>query len=426
VGLVEYNGYGTVRTEFPGGEYSSDVFAHSWQAFLFGRPLAIANHHFDTQFPMSDIIDRNVPVSEDPNLPYLASFQLAWLIGDIVDDAVSVRGVPYSRIQEHDRALAKWLENLPQDLNMDEYQLSRALLPNSPLHVRRIAVQSLCIRAQFYHIRLTLHRPYATPQSRQAQTTCQDSNGATAPTHESFDRAITSASRLIHLVTQSSQELISQAAFSIPMHIFWGTSHIFSAAVFFSFQLIWNPSQPFRADIARVIYVLEALQAAGSVPIPLAEKGLRILRALAPLYEEEMDEKRKNECIALVRRLAYPCHDSPVYPRYPSTSPQYLHTPSPLSVGQPPYGVHPPPLHPVAPPIPPQRYADGVTPYPVNSSEEALWSSGLGLDSTEWGTFISFIFLLNSSSRVTESGRFMNNVLQKPGGSRIGPSNGLP
>lgn len=137
-----------------------------------------------------------------------------------------------------------------------------------------------------------------------------------------------------------------------------------------------------------MIYVFEALQSAGSVSIPHTEKALRILRALAPLYEEEMDDKRKNECIALVRRLAYPCYDSPVYPRYPTTSPQYLHTPSPVMVVQPPYGAHPQPLHPAAAPLPPQRYADGVTPYPVNSSEEALWSSSLGLDSTEWGTSI--------------------------------------
>ena len=132
---------------------------------MFGRPLAFASHHFDTQLP--SYCDPAVDKTGRLYLPNIALFRLAHILGDIIDDAVSVRPVPYDSIQANDRALTRWMEDLPVELDLDEYRVARSLAsPNTP--TRRLGVQSVCVRASYYHIRFTLHRPYVTNPSNSA------------------------------------------------------------------------------------------------------------------------------------------------------------------------------------------------------------------------------------------------------------------
>ena len=92
---------------------------------MFGRPLVIASHHFDTQLP--SYCDPALDKTGRLYLPNIALFRLAFILGDIMDDAVSVRPVPYERIQANDRALAQWFDSMPQELDMDEYRVARSL-----------------------------------------------------------------------------------------------------------------------------------------------------------------------------------------------------------------------------------------------------------------------------------------------------------
>jgi hypothetical protein len=300
------------------------------------------------------------------------------------------------------------MASFPPDLDLDDTDLARGLSPPSPVAARRRAVQSLCLRAQMHHVRFTLHRPFTTPQIRQA----------VGP--HSFDTAVSAADKLIQLINQArpeylvntslvcSRSLSSKHSVDLifpsqlnPGHVFWGGYHMFAAAIFLAFQLILQPDQPgtalFRADIQRAMSVLENL--AGGISV--AAKALKILQALVPLYEgTPLDENQRGSHIAVVRRLAFPCHDSPVYPRpmmtgdspaNPSHSPTNSMSPGGVLNGTPsgPHAVLPPPSH-----LHAQYYE--LAPYPVNSSAEALWSSCLGLDSSEWGAFLSSLYVILS------------------------------
>lgn len=214
-----------------------------------------------------------------------------------MDDAVSFRAVPYSSIQESDRLLAQWEETLPQELVMDEYRIARSL--GSPVtSIRRQGVQSVIIRTAYYHIRFTLHRPYAHIPS-------------------SLETAVGAAGKLIVLVGQTRPDFLSNTALAVPGHMNWGPFHVFSAAMFFSFQLISHPDQPagklFRENIKKAIACLEQ-----SRWMPVGDKALTILRALAPLYEEELEhelveerERKKAEVLNVVKTLAFPYQDTP-------------------------------------------------------------------------------------------------------------------
>jgi hypothetical protein len=126
---------------------------------MFGRPITIASHHFDTQLPSycDPAIDKNGRLY----LPNIALFKLAFILGDIMDDAVSVRPVPYESVLANDRALAQWMDNLPTELDLDEFRVARSLASSNAAQ-RRLGVQSVIIRTSYYHIRFTLHRPYAS------------------------------------------------------------------------------------------------------------------------------------------------------------------------------------------------------------------------------------------------------------------------
>ncbi|KAJ6627401.1 fungal-specific transcription factor domain-containing protein [Mycena sp. CBHHK59/15] len=280
------------------------VLLERWQAFMFGRPITISSHHFDTQLP--SYCDPTVDKTGRLYLPNIALFRLAFILGDIMDDAVSVRPVPYDSVEANDRALMQWMDNLPPELDLDEYRLARNLA-SSNMAVRRLGVQSVVVRTSYYHIRFTLHRPYANTNANMVKTP-----GSELPkSAKSLEIAVNAADKLITMTGQSRPESLS-----VPGHMNWGPSHCFSAAMFFSFQLIANSDQPganlFRSSIRKAMATLE--QSRG---VPVADKGYDILQSLAPLYSvdfpcesAETREKEKAKILGIVRKLAFPYHDS--------------------------------------------------------------------------------------------------------------------
>ncbi|KAG8842519.1 hypothetical protein FRB96_005331 [Tulasnella sp. 330] len=298
-----------------------------WQAFLFGRPIGIANHHFDTQYPMeepsstSDTMSQ-ITVASNPLLAFLQFFRLVHLMGDIMDDATSIRPVSHDRIMHHDRALDQLLRTLPPDMDVDEVFIARSLAASNPLEAKRLAAQSIVHRSALHHVRFTLHRPFVTGKSSLSVPL--------AARQTSLDIATTAASSLINVVTQSSPDYCKPNSLGVPGHLSWGSFHAFAAAMFFTFQLIWKGDRPneeplpgagiFRENIRRVQRSLNSVRG----QVTLAGKAYTVLEALKPLWEDPeqggtgrydggMDDKRRMEVWARARTLAFPCHDSPLH-----------------------------------------------------------------------------------------------------------------
>ncbi|KAJ7873396.1 hypothetical protein B0H14DRAFT_2720565 [Mycena olivaceomarginata] len=368
------------------------VLLERWQAFTFGRPITISSHHFDTQLP--SYCDPSVDKS------------------DIMDDAVSVRPVPYDSVQANDRALTQWMDNLPAELDLDEYRLARNLA-SSNLATPPPGVQSVIVRTSYYHIRFTLHRPYANASINSKMTSGE-------------------LPKLITMTAQSRPDFITNTALAVPGHMNWGPFHCFSAAMFFSFQLIANPDQPgaslFRSSIRKAMATLE--QARGSA---VADKGYNILQSLAPLYSVEFPqqspdirEKEKARILSVVRKLAFPYHDSHD-PRRMGESPSgrgAASSPSNSnSVSPPMNGAHALPYHEglhnlssmrTAPPIytttqspdgpmrSPQQTQMSPTvvshPHYNSSYPSAIWGPAIGFGQSEWNQFLQ-ITSVNPSSR---------------------------
>lgn len=302
---------------------------------MFGRPLAICNHHFDTQFPSG--FDQSYDPTGRLHLPNVHLFRLAEAMGDIMDDAVSVRPVPYERVIAQDKILERWLQTMPPELDLDDYRLARALSSNV-LAIRRTGAQSLCFRIFFHHVRFTLHRPYASPWKPSPSNPIHDSRR-----QQSLETAINAADRLTLLVTQARPDFLANSSLAVPGHLHWGPFHAFSAAMFFSFQLVADPDQPganlFRSNVKRVMVVLEHLRG-----IAVADKAVSILQALVPLYDETStnglgahaspDERarKKSRVLSFVRKLAFPCHDSPTFVRAGSTGTALVRADSSVSV----------------------------------------------------------------------------------------------
>lgn len=261
---------------------------------MFGRPISIASHHFNTRLP--SYCDPAHDKHGRLYLPNIALFKLAFVLGDIMDDAVSFESVPYSSVQDKDKKLLQWYDDIPEELNQDEYRIARSLA-SPDTRVRRLGVQSVIIRTAYYHIRFTLHRPYSHVST-------------------SLSTAVGAAGSLITLVGQTRPDFLSNTALAVPGHMNWGPFHVFSAAMFFSFQLITHPDQPaaalFRDNIKKATGCLEQ-----SRWMPVADKALTILQALAPLYSDDFatespeDKKRKKaQVLKLVKTLAFPYQDA--------------------------------------------------------------------------------------------------------------------
>jgi hypothetical protein len=273
---------------------------------MFGRPIAIASHHFDTELP--SYCDPEVDPSGKLYEANVHLFRLAFILGDIMDDAVSLRPVPYKSVLAKDRILQEWWDTLPTELDIDDYTLV-GLLASSTTSKRRIGVQSVVVRLAFLHIRFAMHRPYASL-----------AHGETSKYTTSLEIAIKAADKLIMLSALARPEMLSQAALAVSGHMTWSPMHCFSAAMFFCFQIIDNPEQAgarlLRASVLRAITTLESFRG-----MRTAEKALDILRALGPLYTEEFlsdtpedRELKKQAVLPAVRRLQFPYLDSPNVP----------------------------------------------------------------------------------------------------------------
>ncbi|KAJ6516305.1 fungal-specific transcription factor domain-containing protein [Mycena sanguinolenta] len=422
------------------------VLLERWQAFMFGRPITISSHHFDTQLP--SYCDPSVDKTGRLYLPNIALFRLAFILGDIMDDAVSVRPVPYDSVQANDRALTQWMENLPPELDLDEYRLARNLASSNQA-TRRLGVQSVIIRTSYYHIRFTLHRPYAN-----ASMNTKTNGGELPKSAQSLEIAVNAADKLITMTSQSRPDFLTSSPVAVPGHMNWSPFHCFSAAMFFSFQLIANPDQPganlFRASVRKAMMTLE--QSRG---VAVADKGYDILQSLAPLYAAEFPlqstdvrEREKARILSVVRKLAFPYHDShdprragespsargaasspsnsnsvsppgmphalpapysdsirtvpqPLYPQSPDGTIR-----SPTVIGHHPHVGHMPTQQPgYTQAYPPQQgYAgDGprYTQYPHPVDEEAVWGSAIGFGASEWNQFLDVL----RPEQVTNPGR---------------------
>lgn len=285
---------------------------------MFGRPLVIASHHFDTQLP--SYCDPALDKTGRLYLPNFALFRLAFILGDIMDDAVSVRPVPYESIQANDRALTRWFEDMPHELDMDEYRVARSLASSDQAQ-RRFAVQSMIIRTSYYHIRFSLHRPYASANSTQTQSQ-SGRKGPTldpAKTAKSLEIAVSAADKL---VSMTRGDFLTNSSMAAPGHMNWGPFHCFSAAMFFAFQLVANPDQPganlFRANIRKAMTTIEQSRGAA-----VSDRAYDILNALSPLCSNEfvalppeMREKQQAQILSVVRKLAFPYYDSRDQRRY--------------------------------------------------------------------------------------------------------------
>ncbi|KAJ3485607.1 hypothetical protein NLJ89_g11886 [Agrocybe chaxingu] len=184
------------------------VLLERWQAFMFGRPISIASHHFDTQLP--SYCDPSLDKTGRLYLPNIALFRLAFILGDIMDDAVSVRPVPYENVQANDRALTQWMDNLPEELDLDEYRVARSLASTN-VAVRRLGVQSVIIRTSYYHIRFTLHRPYASASTSSPASSKSPATDS-AKSAQSLEIAVGAADKLITMVGQSRPDFLANSS----------------------------------------------------------------------------------------------------------------------------------------------------------------------------------------------------------------------
>ncbi|KAJ8585470.1 hypothetical protein M405DRAFT_853651 [Rhizopogon salebrosus TDB-379] len=261
------------------------ILLERWQAFMFGRLLAVASHHFDTTFPSVhySLTPTNTNGQTRLYAPNLALFRLVYILGDIMDSAISLRPVPYETVLSHDKHLTSWMESLPPELDLGEFGIARALASPDTV-VRRLGVQSIIIRTSYYHIRFTHRRPYAP---------------FTSPLLR-LDTAVGSADKLITLVDHARPDFLANASLAVPGHMSWGPFHVLSAATFFSFQFISNQNQPgtglFRVHIKKALGTLDLSRGQA-----VADRALDILGALQPLYEGRV--------LGLVKTLAFPYHD---------------------------------------------------------------------------------------------------------------------
>jgi hypothetical protein len=235
-------------------------------------------------------------------------FRFGFILGDILDDALSLRPVPYESVLAKDRFIQEWWDNLPTELDIDDYTVVN-FLSSSTTSKLRIAVQSVALRAACLHVRFAMHRPYASL-----------AHGETSKYVTSLKTSINAANKLIELSAHSRPEILNNAALAVSGHLSWGPVHCFSAAMFFCFQIINNPEQAgvrhLRASVLRAMTILESFRG-----VRVAEKALDILRALGPLYTEEFlsgtpedRERKKQAVLPAVRKLQFPYFDSPNAP----------------------------------------------------------------------------------------------------------------
>jgi hypothetical protein len=304
-----------------------------WQAFLLGRPLSFSDHHFDTQLPSAQF-EPNPDAPGCTHATAIALFRLGNALGGIVDDALALRPVPYANVQRHDRALVKWMADLPPSWELSEQQIA-AGLRGDDLGTRRLVVQALSLRLLCAHIRMTLHRPYATRPVAQLVgpgLSPQDS----AP---SVEIAVSSAEQILRLVGQYRKHAPDDA---VSGHLAFVTFQVFSAAMFSAFQLIATPTgthvERHRRNIADAMEVLRTTaphERGGAV----ASQAIQVLDALAVLWSDGFTrqkdgpakERKKQAVFARVRTLVFPIPAGGGTPEAPSSASGLAGNPAPPS-----------------------------------------------------------------------------------------------
>jgi hypothetical protein len=279
-----------------------------WQAYLLGRPLGFADHHFDTQLP-SARFERTVGAPGCTYVAAIAIFKLGAVLGGIVDDGLALHPVPYARVQQHDQAIAQWAAELPPTWEFSEAQLA-ASMREDDLSMQRLVMQALFLRMLSYHIRLLLHRPYA---SRPASPLAGPGVGG-EDFSLSADIATSSAEKLLSLAGQYRKHAPVDA---LTGHLAFMSFQVFSAAMFTAFQLIAAPKGTFaerhRRNIARAMEVLRATSPQ-DLGCAVAKEAIDILDELAVLWSDYFvkqedgpaKESKKQRVLARVRKLAFP------------------------------------------------------------------------------------------------------------------------
>ena len=256
---------------------------------------------------MPDNDDLSVRASDNPDLPYLHAFRLVSVMGDILNDSQSVRAVPYERVLANDRALQHLLDTFPPDMAADYFRIARNLAFDVATG-RRLAAQTIIGRASLLHVRFALHRPYTNPE--------YDKSEEDSPANKSLELGVTAANDALQVLTQAHPDYVTNPKLAVPGHLSWGSFHGFAAAMFFISQLIWRPDEPgnnhYKYNIKRALNGFAEVKGT----ILLAAKAWSVVTALGPIWNDEanMDEERKTEVLAQARKLAVPCHDSPIYP----------------------------------------------------------------------------------------------------------------
>lgn len=264
------------------------MLVERWHAFSLGRPIRISADHFDVKLPA---YNPHGVGEERRFLPNIALFKLMHISAATSDEAMANIKVTLPILQERDRLLTDWFDELPKEVFMGRQELTDNLISPIP-HVRRLAVQATILRGLYNYIRFTLHRPnILLPMS--------------------LDIAIQCASDLIELMAQAHDS-------NTPGHFIWGPCQTFSVAMFFSLQIIVNPAQT-RANLyqEQIKKAITLFKPDSCLP-GIADGAITILGTLAPLFQSDLLSnptpevtREKQEILQLVNNMTYPHREMP-------------------------------------------------------------------------------------------------------------------
>ena len=268
---------------------------------------------------------------------YLANCRLVVILGDILVDALSPQAAPYERVKRHDKALEMWRNSLPPDLRIDDsLSVARGLTISTPARVRCVTLQGIYLRMKMHHIRFVLHQQYASvtvcpvlsPQTC-PETAKQDS--ARGGITECIEATVHSAGKVIDFLGEMIPMCSSNLFLALPGHVSWsesytmisafearisrcftGANSLFSAALFFAALLIARPETPskeiFRQQVQMAMNCLGQLEHY----VPHAGNGRVVLQALAPLFNDDLDDAARAEQIEALTSLTFPSHGGPL------------------------------------------------------------------------------------------------------------------
>ncbi|KAG8893532.1 hypothetical protein FRB99_001891 [Tulasnella sp. 403] len=306
-----------------------------WQSLLLGRPLSVANHSFDTSHPSGTLSSASsqspsAPSSQASPAATTTSLRLTQLMGDVIDDATSIRPVPYERIMAHDRALQSLLETLDDEGSSTKTAMAKAAV---------------------LHVRIALHRPFVTTSQSQHHTGhhgLQHQQSQQAARTKSIELAVRAAESLIHTFVQavsvaSTSPGIKPSPTPVPFSYSTQSSpvqspihptlqspyqkqqlttlalHTFAACTVLSSILIHPPQHvgspssqyrhqnhhQLRQTLRAALHSLSGIKGA----VPMAERSWRVLSSLRPLWDEggeRIDHARRRECWDAVTKSQFP------------------------------------------------------------------------------------------------------------------------